>query len=158
MGFFYKFLATAAGTGYMPFAPGTFGAAVGVLLWWGLSWMPDHIYVPTVIAFIFFAVWVSFNAQVYFSGTDPQRITIDEVAGMLVTMAFHQVTWIAALGGFIFFRIFDISKPFPIRRVEKRFPGGWGIVLDDVLAGVYANIALWITLWILKSSQLAMRF
>ena len=158
MGFFYKFFATAAGTGYIPVAPGTFGAALGVLLWWGLSWMPQHIYVPTVIAFIFFSVWVSFGGQVFFGGEDPQKITIDEVAGMLVTVAFHQFSWFAAIAGFVLFRIFDISKPFPIRRVEKMFPGGWGIVLDDVLAGVYANIALWITLWILKSSQLAMRF
>ena len=148
MGFLYKFFATGAGTGYIPVAPGTFGAAVGVLLWWALSPLPHHIYVPTVIAFIFFSVWVSSGAQRLFGGKDPQKITIDEVAGMLVTVAFHQFTWITAIAGFVLFRIFDIAKPFPIRRVEK-LSGGWGIVLDDILAGVYANLSLWIVLIVL---------
>jgi phosphatidylglycerophosphatase A len=148
MGFFYKFFATGAGTGYISVAPGTFGAAVGVLLWWGLSGLPQFIFVPTVIAFIFFSVWVSNGAQRLFGGEDPQKITIDEVAGMLVTVVFHQFCWVTAIAGFVLFRIFDIAKPFPIRRFEK-LPGGWGIVLDDVLAGVYANICLWGVMWVL---------
>jgi len=146
-----KFLASGCGSGYIPLAPGTFGAVVGLGLYWLLSPLPHHIYIPTVIAFVFLSVWISSKACVLYGEKDPQKITIDEVAGLLVTFIFHHWTIVGAVAGFILFRIFDIAKPFPIRWVEKRFPAGWGVVLDDVVAGVYANIALWLTLWVVQS-------
>ena len=79
-----------------------------------------------------------------FGETDPQRVVIDEVAGYLVTMAFHAPTLAVALGGFVLFRIFDITKPPPVRWMERRFSDGRGVVLDDVFAGIYANAALWL--------------
>ncbi len=67
---------------------------------------------------------------------------IDEITGYLVTMFAVPVTWWSVLGGFLLFRVFDILKPFPIRRMERYLPGGWGVMLDDVAAGVYANLSL----------------
>ena len=125
-------------------APGTWGTAVGVGIYWLIRYLPTPAYVVTVIAFIFFAIWVSTRAQAVFGETDPQRVVIDEVAGYLVTMAFHAPTLAVALGGFVLFRIFDITKPPPVRWMERRFSDGRGVVLDDVFAGIYANAALWL--------------
>jgi phosphatidylglycerophosphatase A len=144
-----KIAASGLGTGYIPFAPGTFGAILGLGVYWFLSPLPHYIYIPTVVAFVFLSVWVSSKASILYGTKDPQKINIDEIAGLLVTFIFHQWTIIAAVAGLVLFRIFDIAKPFPIRWVERRFPGGWGIVLDDVVAGIYANIALWIVLLII---------
>lgn len=137
-----KLFATALGAGYIPIAPGTFGAAVGLLLFFGLSNLPVVHYIIFVLVFILFSVWVSDKAQVLFAEKDPKMIVIDEVAGLLVTMIGHGWSWKVAIAGFILFRIFDITKPFPIRRIEKRYSSGVGVVMDDVLAGVYANICL----------------
>ena len=145
-----KIAASGLGAGYIPLAPGTFGAAVGLGLYWLLSPLPHHIYIPTVVAFVFLAVWISSKACVLYGTKDPQRITIDEIAGLLITFAFHSWTLVAAIAGFVLFRIFDITKPFPIRWIERRFPSGWGVVLDDVMAGIYANIALWLVIVILS--------
>ncbi len=137
------FLATGCCIGKVPFAPGTAGTIVGVLLYLLLEPLSHFMYAVTVIAFIFMASWVATRAQDILSEQDPQEVVIDEVAGFLVTMAFHRSDIWMLLGGFVIFRVFDIVKPFPIRWIERRFLSGWGIVLDDVAAGVYANIALW---------------
>ncbi len=150
MRWFITIFATGLGTGYSPFAPGTAGAVVGVGLYWILSPLPPHIYIPTVVAFTFFAIWVSGKACVLFNDKDPSKVTIDEIAGILVTFILHPFSWIAVVAGFVLFRIFDIAKPWPVRWAERRFPGGWGVVLDDVVAGVYANAALWLCMFILS--------
>lgn len=149
MKIFIKIFATGLGAGYSPVAPGTMGAVVGLGLYWLLSPLPDIVYVPTIIAFIFLAVWVSARACVIFGEEDPSRVTIDEIAGILVTFAFHSFSWMALIIGFVLFRIFDIAKPFPVRWAERKFPGGWGVVMDDVMAGIYANVALWIIILII---------
>lgn len=149
MGAVIKIAASGLGAGYVPVAPGTAGAVVGLGLCWVLSSLNHHVYIPTVVAFVFLSAWISSRASILYEAPDPQKITIDEIAGILVTFIFHQLTWISAIAGFILFRLFDIAKPFPVRWVERRFPGGWGIVLDDVVAGVYANAALWIVLMVL---------
>lgn len=141
--------ATGLGTGYSPVAPGTMGSLVGVALYWFLSPLPHHVFIPSVIAFIFLAAWVSGRACVLFGEKDPSKVTIDEIAGLLVTFIMHPFSWLAVIAGFVLFRIFDIAKPFPIRVIERRLPGGWGVVLDDVAAGVYANASLWVFVWIL---------
>lgn len=150
MNAFVKIFATGLGTGYVPVAPGTAGAALGAILWWGLAPLPYYIYIPTVVAFTFFAVWVSSRACVLFADKDPSKVTIDEVAGQLVTFAFHSFSWPAMIAGFVLFRIFDIAKPWPVRTIDRKLPGGWGVVLDDIMAGVYANIALWIVMIALR--------
>lgn len=138
------FLATACYIGKVPFAPGTAGTVMGVLLYLLIRPLPSLVYAVTVVAFIFMAAWVSTKAQDVMGEQDPQEVVIDEVAGFLVAMAFHRTDiWMLA-AGFVIFRVFDIVKPFPIRWIERHFLSGWGIVLDDVGAGVYTNVALWL--------------
>ncbi len=139
---FISFFATGCYVGYIPLAPGTWGTVVGVGFYWLIRTLPPAAYAATTIAFIIFAIWVSTRAQEQFEEVDPPQIVIDEIAGYLVTMAFHTPSFAAAVTGFILFRIFDITKPPPIRWIERRFSDGRGVVLDDVGAGVYASIAL----------------
>lgn len=136
------FLATGAGSGYLPWMPGTAGSLVGILLYYSLRSMPRGPYLAFVVAFFFLAVWASGLAEVIFGSKDPQRIVIDEVVGMLVTLALLPFSWRTVLVGFVLFRLFDIWKPFPARLLQDRLPGGWGVVGDDVMAGIYANIVL----------------
>lgn len=139
---FVHFCSTGCLAGRIPLAPGTWGTAVGLGLFWLLRDLPPVAYAITTVAFIFFAIWVSTSAQEIFGEVDPPQIVIDEMAGYLVTMAFHTPSLASALTGFVLFRIFDIVKPPPIRWIERRFSDGRGVVLDDVMAGIYANIAL----------------
>lgn len=138
------FFATVCYVGRLPLAPGTWGTAVAVGFYWLIRYLPPPAYAITVVAFIFFAVWISGLAQRILVETDPQEVVIDEMAGYLVTMAFHPPKLAVAIAGFILFRIFDIAKPPPIRWIERKCPGGLGVVLDDVVAGIYANLVLWL--------------
>lgn len=144
MKYFIQFLSSGCLAGYLPVAPGTWGTVVGFGFYWLLKGLPLPLYLATVVAFVFFAVWLSERARHLFGGDDPPKVVVDEIAGYLVTMAFHTPTLFIALAGFVLFRGFDILKPPPIRLAERRLRGGWGIVLDDVLAGVYANAALYL--------------
>jgi phosphatidylglycerophosphatase A len=100
-----------------------------------------------LIALLFAAgVWAGTTAERYFGGVDPGPIVIDEVVGMLITLAFIPVGWSGALAGFFLFRIFDIIKPFPAGRFEA-LHGGLGVMADDAMAAVYANISLRVLLW-----------
>jgi phosphatidylglycerophosphatase A len=130
--------ATAGGVGYVPFAPGSFGSAVGVGLWAALAQrgMAAGVLGAAVVALL--AVAVAQRAQALLARSDDQRIVIDEVAGTLVALAGLPLRWDVALVGFALFRMLDISKPPPCRRLE-RLPGGAGVVADDLMAGLYAN-------------------
>lgn len=139
---FILFLATGAGSGYFPWMPGTAGSLVGVLLYCSLRSMPRGPVLAFVVAFFFLAVWAAGLAEVIFGAKDPQRIVIDEIVGILVTLALLPFSWRTVLVGFVLFRVFDIWKPFPARLVQDSVPGGWGVVGDDVVAGIYANIVL----------------
>jgi phosphatidylglycerophosphatase A len=142
MKFIIKLFATGLGLGLMPFAPGTFGTLLGVGLYWLLWHLPIVHYIIFVVVFIAFSSWVADKAQDLYGTQDPGQIVIDEVAGFLVTMIGHPWGWKAVVAGFILFRIFDILKPFPIRRIDRTIHSGFGVVLDDVVAGVYANVCL----------------
>jgi phosphatidylglycerophosphatase A len=137
-------VATALGVGYAPMAPGTFGSAVGLLLWFVLPSSP-LIQAAAVVAIVVIGSWSGTVAERHFGREDPGQVVVDEVAGMLVTLFLVPVGWIGAIGGFFLFRISDIIKPYPANRLE-RLPGGIGIMADDVMAGVYANLALRLTL------------
>jgi phosphatidylglycerophosphatase A len=132
--------ATALGVGYVPFAPGTFGSAVGLLVWWAL---PSSTSVHALAIVVLFAIgsWSGTVAERHFGRADPSHVVLDEVVGMLITLFFNPVGWAGAMVGFFLFRIADIIKPFPANRLE-RLPGGVGIMADDAMAAVYANIAL----------------
>ena len=127
--------------GYSPVAPGTVGTLGAVVLFYVISGFSSLFYVFFVIALIIFSVWVSGIASISLGDSDPNRIVIDEVCGFLVTMILIPPSIPNMLMGFLFFRFFDILKPPPIRGSE-RLSAGMGIVADDVLAGIYANILL----------------
>ncbi len=139
-------LATGFGVGYSPIAPGTLGTLIAFLVYYFLSNIPSPIYEITLIGFFFFSVWISENAELSFGKKDDRRIVIDEIMGFLITMLWVPKTTIVMIIAFFLFRFFDILKPFPIRRLEKKLRGGYGVVLDDVLAGVYGNIVLQVVL------------
>jgi phosphatidylglycerophosphatase A len=139
---FILVLATGLGVGYSPIAPGTMGTLLSIPIYLFLSQIPSPLYELTLLTFFFLASWISEQAQKYWATKDDQRIVIDEMMGFLITMLWIPRTIFFISMGFILFRFFDILKPFPIRRLEKRWKGGFGVVLDDVAAGVYVNIIL----------------
>ena len=141
------FIATAGYSGYFPFAPGTVGSAVGLLVyllvWWSQS---PVVEVGLIVALFAVGVWAGTTAERYFGGVDPGPIVLDEVVGMLITLAFIPVGLSGALAGFVLFRIFDIIKPFPAGRLEA-LHGGFGVMADDAMAAIYANLSLRLLLW-----------
>ena len=139
---FFLIIATGFGVGYSPVAPGTLGTLVAIPIYYFLSDIPSPLYEITLIGFFFLSVWISENAETSFGKKDDQRIVIDEIIGFLITMLWVPKTVPFIIIGFFLFRFFDILKPFPIRRLEKGLKGGYGVVLDDVAAAVYANIIL----------------
>jgi len=142
MNYFILLLATGFGVGYSPVAPGTLGTLLVIPVYYFFSNISSPIYEITLIGFFFLSVWISENAEIFFGKKDDQRIVIDEMVGFLITMLWVPKATHFIIIGFFLFRLFDILKPFPIRRLEKRLKGGYGVVLDDVMAGVYANIIL----------------
>ena len=125
------------------------GTLVAIPLYLILSSIPSPVYEWTVIAFFFLASWVSDKAQSHWGKKDDQRIVIDEIMGFFTAMMWVPRTALFITLGFVLFRFFDIAKPPPVRHLE-RVRGGYGVVLDDVMAGVYANIVLHIVRLILK--------
>ncbi len=142
MSYLIKILATGFGVGYSPIAPGTAGTLVAIPVYYFLSENPSPLYEITLIGFFFLSVWISENAEAFFGKKDDPRIVIDEVMGFLITMLWLPKAILFIILGFFLFRFFDILKPFPIRQWERKIKGGFGVVLDDVMAGIYANIIL----------------
>ncbi len=142
MRFFILFLATGFYSGYFPIAQGTLGTLVGIIIYLFLSPLPYFLYGITLLAFILMATWASHQAEVFFKQKDCPVIVIDEIAGFLVTMFWIPPNIQTVVAGFLFFRLFDIMKPLPIAAIDRDVKGGWGIVLDDVIAGIYANMAI----------------
>jgi phosphatidylglycerophosphatase A len=142
MNYFILLLATGFGVGYFPLAPGTAGTLVGIPIYYFLSDIPSPLYEITLMGFFFLSVWISENAEAFFGKKDDPRIVIDEVMGFLITMLWLPKTILFIILGFFLFRFFDIVKPFPIRHLERQLKGGFGVVLDDVMAAIYANIIL----------------
>jgi phosphatidylglycerophosphatase A len=139
---FTLFWATGFGVGYSPLAPGTLGTLIAIPVYYFLSQIPSPVYEITLIGFFFLSVWISKNAEIFFGKQDDPRIVIDEMMGFLITMLWVPRATLFVIIGFFLFRFFDILKPLPIRHLEKRLKGGFGVVLDDVLAGIYANVIL----------------
>ena len=147
-------LATWGGCGYFPWAPGTAGSAAAVFIGYGLvhstglspPWLGAF-----AVALLWPACWASGVAADHFSREDPPQVVVDEVAGQWIAIsAVAPGNWLHWLAAFILFRIFDIWKPFPIRRLE-RLPKGAGVVADDLGAGLYAMITLVVVRWFLES-------
>ena len=138
-------LATAGGVGYVPFASGTFGSMVGVAVWVVLPSSPVTQVIVIVVLFVA-GSWSGSVAEHHFGRTDPSQVVIDEVVGVLMTLFLNPVGWAGALAGFLIFRLSDIVKPYPSNRFE-RFAGGVGVMADDAMAAVYANLALRFCIW-----------
>jgi phosphatidylglycerophosphatase A len=135
------FIATAAGAGYAPVAPGTFGSAVGILIYFITRGWPAAWQAALVALIVVVGTWASTEAAHHFGREDPGFVVIDEVAGQLVTLFLLHVGVVGAALGFLVFRALDIVKPWPARRFED-LPGGFGIMADDVMAGVYGWVIM----------------
>ncbi len=152
------FLATGAGSGFFPRAPGTAGSALAVIV---LFFVPDFSssgFLFCTGLTIILGTWVASRAEDIFKKEDPSEVVIDEIAGILISVAFLPANGFTLLTAFVLFRFFDIAKPWPVRQAEeagqwlaKKFPqnkiftenrSGIGIMLDDILAGIYANLSL----------------
>ena len=148
---FILFLSSNAGLGYAPVASGTFGTLAGIPVFFLLSGFPPLLYLVTWVGLLFLSFWASGEAGRIYGVVDDGRIVIDELVGYLVTVAFLPLSWEAAILGFFLFRLFDIVKPPPASWFDRRLKNGYGVVLDDVAAGVYAAIALRLLLPTLQS-------
>ena len=147
MNILYKTLATGFGSGYSPNAPGTMGALVGCLLLWGANILvmdaPIEFHLILAIVIVITTLLGAFVTRQLEPewGEDPSKVVIDEIVGVWITLLFIPITGPNLLIGFCLFRLFDIWKPLGIRRLEA-IPNGWGVMLDDVAAGIYANLCL----------------
>ena len=150
----YKLLATSLGSGYSPFAPGTAGAIVGC----GLLWLLEKyqlistintpfLFIGLIIVITLLGVFVTNQLEKEW-GKDPSKIVIDETIGLWISMVLIPFSWLNLLLAFILFRFFDIAKPLGIRKMEA-LKGGVGVMMDDVLAGIYANIILQVIIYFL---------
>jgi phosphatidylglycerophosphatase A len=137
--------ATFFGSGYVPVAPGTAGTLAAVPLWWALTHVRPWLYVVATVAVTLTGIAAADRAGRYFGVADSGHIVIDEVAGYLVTMLLLPPTALAAITGFVLFRLFDVLKPPPARFFDRdpRWKNGAGVVLDDLFAGVWAWAGTW---------------
>lgn len=154
MPFYHQLIATGCGVGFFPYGPGTMGALSAIVVWYLLSLlvsMPSLIGITLalVVLFTFLGAWSATVSERYW-GEDPSRVVIDEVVGQWIVLLaipanfqlWHVVVALAL------FRFFDIVKPLGVRKMEN-FKGGWGIMADDILAGVYGFIVLQLLLIVL---------
>lgn len=139
-------LATGIYSGYAPVAPGTAGSVVGVIFGYFVCaplWHRSPVAFVAAFVVVFAAsCWIAGRAEEIFQQRDCSHIVIDEVLGMVATMFLNPLGWPYLAAGFVAFRVFDIIKPFPAGLIDRRLPGGSAVMLDDLAAGVYANLAL----------------
>ena len=148
-------VATCGYIGYAPVAPGTFGSAAGVAVFAAVRASGSTgIELATIVGLFAIGVWSGTVAERHFGGVDPGPVVMDEVVGMLITLALLPVTFTGAVVGFLIFRAFDVVKPWPSGRFE-RLPGGWGVMADDGMAAVYANLLLRALIWMTPAGWLA---
>lgn len=141
--FSVRFLASGFFSGHIPFAPGTMGTLVAIPLYLLMvGSLQGWLYAAAVIVLTLVAILISGLAETIYGRKDPPQIVIDEIAGFMLTMTAIPPDAMYIIMGFILFRVFDILKPQPAAWINERMRGGSGIVLDDVVAGLYANIVL----------------
>ena len=148
-----KFIATGFGVGYLPVAPGTAGSVIGVGFWWALTrlhnaWLASLLFVVALV----FAIWCAGAAAEAMHHPDPQSVVIDEVVAMPLAMVGLGGQWWHVVVAFALFRLFDIWKPPPVRDAQS-FSGGIGIVLDDLLAAIYACMATHGVVWLVHAMK-----
>lgn len=161
---YFSLAVSTFGVGFIPLAPGTWGSAIGVLIYIFFAQIEesfDRFFVPhgwetlqitawnhfiNSILFLLFCllgIWAASRATKLFQDKDPQKVVVDEVIGQLLVFLFvpFGISWKLILAGFLLFRLFDIWKPYPINSLEK-LPAGLGVCADDILAGVYGGVIL----------------
>ena len=136
------FLATGFFTGFLPTMPGTWGTFAGIPLIIITHRLTSLMQAVVTVVLVIIAAYIAGRAEILFEDHDARPIVIDEMVGFLITLLWLPLNFLTLCLGFVLFRLFDIVKPPPITILEKRLRGGWGIVLDDVLAGVFANVTL----------------
>jgi phosphatidylglycerophosphatase A len=142
------FIAFGFGAGAMPFAPGTFGTLIAIPFYLLLQPLPLIYYITVVTIMTVGAIWLSDHVAKVIHVHDHPGMCIDEVIGYLITMINAPKGFFWIVLGFILFRIFDIWKPWPIRTIDERVGGGFGIILDDIIAALYSLIGLQLLNWI----------
>jgi len=135
------FIATGGYAGYSPIVPGTVGSLVGLLLYFPMSGTHAFVRLGITAALFALGVWASSRAEQVFKTKDPRPVVIDEIVGMWLSLISSASEPLHFLAAFLLFRFFDVVKPFPAGRAE-RLKGGFGVMADDVIAGLYANAAL----------------
>jgi len=135
-------LATGFGAGLSPRAPGTAGSLVGVLLYIAVAKLPLVAYLTLVVVLALLGVWLCQRAGRILGVADHPGIVWDEIVGLLLAMTATPPSWQGTLLGFALFRAFDILKPWPVGLIDRRVPGGAGVMLDDLMAGLYALACL----------------
>ncbi len=138
---FSRALATGFFVGYVPLAPGTAGSIAAIFLYWAIPGSESLFFIFPVMALLIGGAWAAGRVERELGVKDNQIIVIDEIVGTLVTLMAVEKRWLWLLTGLVLFRCFDILKPPPIRAAEK-FAGGWGVMLDDLVAGLYAMLLL----------------
>lgn len=146
---FAVFVSTFGYVGLFPLAPGTMGSLAGLLVYAAVARFDRGAAAAAATIVVLFAagVWAGSVAERHYGGIDPAPVVIDEVIGMLITLFLVPVSLSGAIVGFFLFRLSDIVKPFPARRLEN-LHGGLGIMADDAMAAVYANLALRLLWWL----------
>ncbi|OFW02036.1 MAG: hypothetical protein A3I61_00785 [Acidobacteria bacterium RIFCSPLOWO2_02_FULL_68_18] len=135
-------IATCGPVGYVPLAPGTAGSAVGLALFWMVRAAGSSTLEIAIVALVApLGVWSAGVAERHFGRVDPGTVVVDEVLGQLVTLMFLPVNTTGALVGFLVFRLLDVVKPWPARRLEA-WPGGLGVMADDGMAALYGNVIM----------------
>lgn len=136
------FLAFGCGAGAMPVMPGTFGTLVAVPLYYVLMPLPLEYYIAVVGAMLLLGIWLCHVTARDLGVHDHSGIVWDEIVGYLLTMTAAPAGWMWIAAGFVLFRLFDILKPWPIHLADRKVGGGFGIMLDDIIAGAYAWLAM----------------
>jgi phosphatidylglycerophosphatase A len=136
------FIATFGYVGFFPIAPGTAGSLAALVLYALVRWAgTPAVELVTIVAVFAIGIWAATGTERALARKDPGPVVIDEVLGMLITLAFLPLSPWGIVAGFLIFRLFDVIKPFPAGRLEH-LPGGLGIMADDAMAGVYAHLVL----------------
>jgi phosphatidylglycerophosphatase A len=136
------FIATCGYLGYVPVAPGTFGSAAGLAVFWAVrSTGSVSVELAAIVVLFAIGVWSGTIAEEHFGGIDPGPVVLDEVVGMLITLALLPVNLTGAIVGFLIFRVLDVVKPWPSAQFEK-LPGGLGVMADDGMAAIYGNLLM----------------
>lgn len=147
MSFLARLLATGLYTGYTPVAPGTAGSILGLFLYWAIPGSESYYFLIVIFGGGLLGAWSATHIEHTTGITDNQIIVVDEIVGVWIALIGLEKQWGWLALGCVLFRLFDIVKPYPARQAEN-LPGGWGVMLDDVIAGIYSLVSLRLIIYV----------